>query len=159
MIRGNIYLSSILFFPFPKLIGKKTKRLREKHILFSFFDSTSVNNIPVKSFPVKIAQKESNNLVFQIWIINSNHGHMMERGTFRKLDLTCGQVFRGKVRESWRSVYRRSPGFIARKTKEMNKTASKKARAVHLVYNRVLSLHRFWFVIALVSIREPTWNS
>lgn len=157
MIRGNI---SRLFSSFHfQNLSERRQRDYVKSISFSRFDSTSVNNIPVKSFPVKIAQKESNNLVFQIWIINSNHGHMMERGTFRKLDLTCGQVFRGKVRESWRSVYRRSPGFIARKTKEMNKTASKKARAVLLVYSRVLSLHRFWFVIALVSIREPTWNS
>lgn len=132
MIRGNI---SRLFSSFHfQNLSERRQRDYVKSISFSRFDSTSVNNIPVKSFPVKIAQKESNNLVFQIWIINSNHGHMMERGIFRKLDLTCGQVFRGKVRESWRSVYRRSPGFIARKTKEMNKTASKKARAVHLVY-------------------------
>lgn len=50
-----------------------------KTISSSRFDSTSVNNVPVKSFPVKIAQKESNNLVLQIWIINSDHGHVMER--------------------------------------------------------------------------------
>lgn len=136
MIRDNIYISRL--FSSIHSLENSSEKDYVKTISSSRFDSTSVNNVPVKSFPVKIAQKESNNLVLQIWIINSDHGHVMERErereTFRKLDLTRGQVFRGKTWQSWRSVYRRSPGFIARKTKEMNKTASKKARAVHLVY-------------------------
>lgn len=66
-------------------------------IATSRFDSTSVDNIPVKSSPVKIAQKESNNLVLQIWIINSSH--VVERETFRNLTLHAVKFFAEKVRD------------------------------------------------------------
>lgn len=96
---------------------------------FLFFSKQSISEADLLNRKLPKSHKRKVTMYY-IQIVNSKHDYGVERSIqyLSELDLSRGQVFREKVRNP--QIFADDPEFIAHKTKEMNKSASKRRRTI-----------------------------